>query len=77
VTPDRSKQVLTNKFSVAYGIANDCSEVAIANPTRNKITIKKNCQVAEFHPRDENAFAILQCGGEQPKSQQWQNGGRT
>jgi hypothetical protein len=63
ITPNRSEQILNCKFSTAYGIANErTNKVVIANTTQNPIKIKKNSQVAEFHPRERDAFKILQLG---------------
>ena len=59
ITPARSKQVLNSKFAAAYGIAKNANEIFLANPTRDKIVIKKGSKVAEFHPRDSSAFTIL------------------
>jgi hypothetical protein len=59
VTPNRSKQVIDCKFSTAYGAAGRTDRVVIANPTRKPIRIRRNRQVAELHPRDEAAFALL------------------
>jgi len=58
ITPNRSKQVVNSKFSTAYGIAASRTDlVVISNPTRSAVKIRKNCQVAEFHQRDESAFS--------------------
>ena len=63
VTPNRSQQVVNSKFQTAYGIAERGTDrVVIANTTSSKIHIKKDCQVAEFHPRDETTYTALQWG---------------
>ena len=77
ITPCRSKQILTNKFSTPYAISENPDEVVVANPTNKTITIKKNCQIAEFHPRNSDAFTILQCGEKMEKeAQQELSGGK-
>ena len=51
--------------------------MVVANPTNKTITIKKNCQIAEFHPRNSDAFTILQCGEKMEKeAQQELSGGK-
>ena len=58
ITPNRSKQVLTSRFSSPYAISEETGVVFLANTTDSAITIKKGSQVAEFHPRDETAFSL-------------------
>ena len=74
ITPNRSKQVLTSKFSSAYAIAEETDAVFLANTTSDAITIKKGSQVAEFHPRDESVFTVLPCG-ENRESEKDRRGG--
>ena len=63
ITPTRSKEVINKRFAAAYGFAENAKEIFLANPTRDKIKIKKGSKVAEFHPRSKSAYKILQCGG--------------
>ncbi len=59
ITPNRSKQVIDCKFSTAYGFTKErTNKVIIANTTCKEVVIKRNCQVAELHPRDESVFVL-------------------
>jgi hypothetical protein len=64
ITPMRSKHVVACKFSTAYGyVDRGVREIIIANITNSEIKLKKNSTVAEFHPRDQSVYEVVQCDG--------------
>lgn len=57
ITPCRTRQVLTTKFSVGYGIADEVPEfIMVANFTDKPVQVKAGTVIAEYQPRNHDAF---------------------
>ena len=57
ITPCRTRQVLTTKFSTSYGIADTAPAfVMVANVTNQPIKLKQGFVVAEYHQRPKDTF---------------------
>ena len=58
LTPVRSRQILDQKFAVAYMYGESIEKVLVANATSQPLTVKAGTQLAEFHPRGGSAYVF-------------------